>query len=549
MSTRQILMTAAGLLVAFSTELACGQTVGVTGSQSLQGIYRVKATGGETTVTASNGYVFSLSDPSTFTQSVIVPSGLYDQAVTIDYRKPGSPLSDFGTLQIYVDSEPPVVRSVLASRKPGGQAEVVVSFADADLKPETIIAAGFTVSKAGGSTITPTPVLHEGGTSVILTLVDAGVGAWELTVTASVQDLVGNEHAESKHSFMLTEGSLRGEQIEYPQYLAPEFKQDELNPGDRVDTRVVQLYYYRNARTLAEIINRSIEDLNQTAFDDAQKFAENARIDAENATDARRTQEQRAVDAAAKTRQMEQKIAEAKAALAKNKLETEKLAEEETQTENAIIAVTNGQPATLDAQIKGLDSKMLTQSQTNETLLKNIADKQLELDAAKKNDAAKVPALEKEIEVLRKQLQDGETQLTALKTQRSAQRSLQLRSEQIKLNRKRLTDEATALGDPTSTTKQNELTNQQQTEIAERNRLLTSEQAENRRIEEQFRREVVAGIADRNSYAKGKLNSRDPVTQVSISVVGESRLQLRGPVKGLNKICRMIHQLDSPVGQ
>ena len=49
MSTRQILMTAAGLLVAFSTELACGQTVGVTGSQSLRGIYRVKATGSETT--------------------------------------------------------------------------------------------------------------------------------------------------------------------------------------------------------------------------------------------------------------------------------------------------------------------------------------------------------------------------------------------------------------------------------------------------------------------------------------------------------------------
>ncbi|MFN5287055.1 MAG: hypothetical protein ACK5KS_19745, partial [Planctomyces sp.] len=199
MSTRQILMTAAGLLVAFSTELACGQTVGVTGSQSLRGIYRVKATGGETTVTASNGYEFSLNDPGNFTSSVKVPSGLYDQAVTIDYRKPGSPPSDLGALQIYVDSEPPVVRSVVASRKPGGQAEVVVSFADADLKPATITAAGFTVSKAGAAAITPTPVLDEGGTSVILTLADAGVGACELTVTASVQDLVGNAHTLSKH--------------------------------------------------------------------------------------------------------------------------------------------------------------------------------------------------------------------------------------------------------------------------------------------------------------------------------------------------------------
>ncbi|MFN5538203.1 MAG: hypothetical protein ACK5EN_22245, partial [Planctomyces sp.] len=146
MSTRQILMTAAGLLVAFSTELACGQTVSVNDSRLLRGIYRVRATGGETTVTASNGYQFSLNDPGNFTSSIKVPSGLYDRPVTIDYRKPGPPQTDIGTLQIYVDSEPPVVRSVVASRKPGGQAEVVVSFADADLNPETIKAAHFTVS-------------------------------------------------------------------------------------------------------------------------------------------------------------------------------------------------------------------------------------------------------------------------------------------------------------------------------------------------------------------------------------------------------------------
>ncbi len=47
----------------------------------------------------------------------------------------------------------------------------------------------------------------------------------------------------------------------------------------------------------------------------------------------------------------------------------------------------------------------------------------------------------------------------------------------------------------------------------------------------------------------GNLNSVDPVTQVSISVIGEGLLELRGPIKGINKIRTMINQIDSPVGQ
>jgi hypothetical protein len=135
-----------------------------------------------------------------------------------------------------------------------------------------------------------------------------------------------------------------------------------------------------------------------------------------------------------------------------------------------------------------------------------------------------------------------------MQSQRTALRTLEERKTQIEANRSRLTTEANKLQNEPGTISTAVATQQQQ-ELDARNQLLTSEQAENRQIEEQFRREVVAGVADRNSYAKGKLTSRDPVTQVSISVVGESRLQLRGPRKGLNKICRMIHQLDSPVGQ
>lgn len=44
-------------------------------------------------------------------------------------------------------------------------------------------------------------------------------------------------------------------------------------------------------------------------------------------------------------------------------------------------------------------------------------------------------------------------------------------------------------------------------------------------------------------------DSVDPVEQVSVSVIGEGLIQLRGPIKGINIIRTMINQIDSPVGQ
>lgn len=67
--------------------------------------------------------------------------------------------------------------------------------------------------------------------------------------------------------------------------------------------------------------------------------------------------------------------------------------------------------------------------------------------------------------------------------------------------------------------------------------------------EEQFRREVAAAHEDPDTYAEGKPKSRDPVEQVSISVIGEGLIQLRGPLKGVNVIRTMINQIDAPVGQ
>jgi len=67
--------------------------------------------------------------------------------------------------------------------------------------------------------------------------------------------------------------------------------------------------------------------------------------------------------------------------------------------------------------------------------------------------------------------------------------------------------------------------------------------------EEQFCREVAAARADPDTYAAGDPNSDDPVRQVSVSVIGEGLIQLRGPIKGINVIRTMINQIDAPVGQ
>lgn len=73
--------------------------------------------------------------------------------------------------------------------------------------------------------------------------------------------------------------------------------------------------------------------------------------------------------------------------------------------------------------------------------------------------------------------------------------------------------------------------------------------AEDRARDEQFRREVAAAHADPDTFAPGNPDSEDPVNRVSVSVIGEGLIQLRGPIKGINTIRTMINQLDAPVGQ
>lgn len=78
---------------------------------------------------------------------------------------------------------------------------------------------------------------------------------------------------------------------------------------------------------------------------------------------------------------------------------------------------------------------------------------------------------------------------------------------------------------------------------------IVAQEREDRSRERQFRAEVAAATADPDTYAPADKNSVDPVTQVSISVIGEGLIQLRGPIAGINEIRTMINQIDAPVGQ
>lgn len=93
------------------------------------------------------------------------------------------------------------------------------------------------------------------------------------------------------------------------------------------------------------------------------------------------------------------------------------------------------------------------------------------------------------------------------------------------------------------------MADKRQAENELRDQVERSQELEDRARENQFRAEVAASSEDPDTYVPGDVQSIDPVTQVSVSVIGEGVLQLRGPIRGINKVRTMINQIDSPLGQ
>ncbi len=85
-------------------------------------------------------------------------------------------------------------------------------------------------------------------------------------------------------------------------------------------------------------------------------------------------------------------------------------------------------------------------------------------------------------------------------------------------------------------------------EIASNEQWLQSQRTEELNKAEQFRMETAAAHTDPDTFAEGRPDSVDAVHQVSISVIGEGVLHLRGPLRGVNQVRLMVDQIDTPCG-
>lgn len=379
---------------------------------------------------------------------------------------------------------------------PDGPSTLVLTFADRDLKRIDGLDVQKTVfsvqaidaqGKAEATNHVSQVYFDPSGNVVKLQLPRLVTGTHQLTVSAStvaastgvtarnpLTDFAGNLVNDGQDliiPFMSYPAPAHGERIEFPEFAPMKAQQDtEFNPSARIETRVVRLYYFRDAHRVAELINRTVRSYNRAAVDQAERLAQKARVDADVLTDDRRHKERQAVQAAEQTRQLENQIRDAT---------------------NQLSALTSLQAKFAVPTPAPSASPTGTASGTPPTPTTTFNS----------DEVAKVQA----------QITQVQNSIAQMQSQIA-----QLRNNEAVTNEAALQVQAT----------------------------------EERAREEQFRLEVAAAHEDPDTYAPAKLDSVDPVAQCSVSVIGEGLIQLRGPIKGINKIrTAIVNQIDSPLGQ
>jgi hypothetical protein len=403
-------------------------------------------------------------DPTSLTPEIPLPDplprALADGTVNIVVTLlQNGQLVDSKTQGIELETTSPVYVSNRLLGASGGTMQLLVRFQTKDIDPATAKKEAFKLSRTKGTGFfqdaeagtLPDPSLagdtltFQFGPLIVDTYKLEILGPGDPGATATIlANLVGNQVKHQEFTFVAYPDRQLGEQVDYPRFLKAGTggpKIDGFDPGDAVSTRVIRLFYYRDANKVVEIINRDAKRLNAGTVDRDRFLAQEARTKAESLTDGRRMQEILARQAVTQARDIQDKI--------------------------------NKKQQDLQAQLQ-----------------------QTPIPAAGTPVPGPVDQLQKELGSLA-----------------------------------------------------NDLKNAQLTEITESNKAIDLQAQENRSIEDQWRREVAAAKADYGTYAKGRINSFDSVTQVSMAVIGEGLIQCRGPVKGINKIARMIHQIDVPVGQ
>ncbi|MEX1231395.1 MAG: hypothetical protein WEB58_14205 [Planctomycetaceae bacterium] len=368
-------------------------------------------------------------------------------------------------------------------------------------------------------------------TVILTTADDPAVDTYRLIIKGTLTDILGNPFRGdgvtpgTDHSIILSPALAlasgfepevpapkRVEHVPYQEYTKARSNPETFLPSDHVETRVARLYYYRDAHRVAQIINREVESLNHQAVSMKRQLADKVRRAADEKTDERRAFEMRAVQAAQKARQLENELQNEQANLA----QAEQTVEEISQA----LEADEVRKSNLQAELEDMRTQF---DEMNNQPEPPEAEKE-EFDKTLKHLPILISRHEAMLKSLDLSIAPAKRKQTAANADANASRSrIGAIAGQLEVAR--------------------------DAEIKAANDAADKQAEEDRLREDQFRREVAAAHEDPDTYAAGKPDSDDPVAQVSISVIGEGVIQLRGPLAGINKIRTMINEIDQPVGQ
>lgn len=445
-------------------------------------------------------------------------------------------------ISVSVRTKPPVVLSALPVNVASSGGMITLTF-DEELDPDSVSSSVFEFRRNKTTTDLDLSASPD-GRSVHLRVGSLEVGEYTLRVKKEIKDLYGNSIAlekdgstYSKYSFslfwpvggdapLIAPGirGATGPYVAFPEFTPPRPEANGFNPSDKVVTRTVRLYYFRDAHRVAQIVNRNVRSYNRAAVDVAEQLADRARTTADQTTMKRQTLERAAIHSAEKTRRSEKQLRDAQ-----QKLSTDR---------NRKFAV-NAQKQAMEGQIGTLRQQLPAADQAKDAsqLTTDLAGFQEEL---RKLQAPAAAPMTPQDRTAKDVLNDIKTRQALIDLLNKKSR-LEAAEGGIDGDIKTLQDSINGLQQDIQIKREEEFATNDQAQVADADESLARQ--------EQFRREVAVGHADPDTYVPGRIDSVDPVEQVSISVIGEGVIQLRGPIKGVNVIRTMINEIDAPVGQ
>ena len=351
-----------------------------------------------------------------------------------------------------------------------------------------------------------------------------------------------------------------GPPVYYPEYTKFRTSPDGFNPSDRVESRVVRLYYYRDAHRVAQLINRTVKSYNAATVDVRRRAADSVRDKADEAADERKRLEGLAVRAAQEARAAEADLASlqsgittarsqgatARIDLLQRQQELEQ-ARRELDRLAAVAPAPSTESAIANQRLNVREAESALQTTRNVLLRGGLTEPE------RNNFTALAIAQERA-------LIDERSKLSALEAQSQTRTNgdldaarLRVRALEVEIQKLQGVSATADLVERGNADRiaaaQSTVAGKRELEARAVESWQVKELQERRLREGQFRREVAAAREDPDTYAPGAPESFDPVMQVSVSVIGEGLIQLRGPIKGLNVIRTMVNQIDAPVGQ